>query len=120
MPPRPNPPTSGKPRRRPGPVMPGGWIWLVLLLMMLGIILVSNFPTSYVGIGDLVRLVNDPEQAGNIKEITFVGSDRIVTEVFDREKLPEDIKKQVSTVGNTGGRFTTRRPPGEFPDLYKQ
>ena len=30
MPPRQPPaPSSGKPRRRPGPVMPGGWVWLV-------------------------------------------------------------------------------------------
>ncbi|MFL5246064.1 MAG: ATP-dependent zinc metalloprotease FtsH [Gemmataceae bacterium] len=113
MPPRPTPPNTGKPRRRPGPVMPGGWIWLVIGLMMLGIVIVSNFPTNSVDMGDLLKLLNDPDQVSNIKSVTWEGSERVTCEVYDREKLPEDIKKHTSTLSNGGGRFTTKLPPGE-------
>src|SRR5258707_4752070 len=112
MPPRPTPPGSSKPRRGPGPVMPGGWIWLVIGLMMLGVFIVSNFPTSYVEMGDLIRLLKDPDQVNNIKKVTWEGSERVTCEVIDREKLPEEIKKHVSTLSNGGGRFTTKLPPG--------
>src|SRR5579859_5617515 len=111
MPPRPTPPNTGKPRRRPGPVMPGGWIWLVIGLMMLGIVIVSNFPTNSVDMGDLLKLLNDPDQVNNIKSVTWEGSERVTCEVYDREKLPEDIKKHTSTLSNGGGRFTTKLPP---------
>jgi cell division protease FtsH len=87
--------------------------------MMLGIIIVSNFPTSYVSMGDFNQLLTDPDQVKNIKSVTIIGNDKLVCEVFDREKLPEEIKKHVSAVGNTGGRFPVRKPPpGDDPNFY--
>jgi cell division protease FtsH len=110
MPPRPIPPQAGKPRRRPGPVMPGSWVWLLIMLGLLGVIILGNSSPSPVDYSEFKHLLY--QQTSNIKEIRFVGADRIIVEVNDPGLLPDEVKTHLSK-----NRFTTRRPPGEDREL---
>lgn len=108
MPPRPNPP-SGKPRRRPAPVMPGGWIWLIIIAMIAGMIFLGTFPSSgTIHWSDFLRLIDTAELSQHLKKLTFVNNDRIEGEVDDKNALPDDIKRQLS-----GNSFMVRLIPLE-------
>src|SRR5262249_1403247 len=105
MPPRPSPP-AGKPRRRSTPVMPGGWIWVVILAMVVGIFLFTNMNSGgTIKYSDFVRMVMDPELSRHLKKVTFVGTDHIKGEVDDKNNLPDDIKQHMSN-----NHFSTLKP----------
>src|SRR5437868_1194816 len=117
MPPRQTPPPTGKPRRRQGPVMPGSWIWLVMLAMIVGMFLFSQ-PSNggTIDYSDFLQLVYNKELTKDLSKITFIGSQRIVGELKTTENLPEELKKQVGS----SKKFSTLRPPVEDPNLMAQ
>src|SRR6266702_2267418 len=91
MPPRQTPPTPpGTPRRRPGPAVPTGWVWLILLAMVLMALwftageAASLSPIDY---SDFYKLITDKK----ISRVTFVGNDKIMGEVKDANNLPTTI-----------------------------
>jgi cell division protease FtsH len=101
----PNAPSS-KNRRRPE-VMPGGWIWLAILILLVLIMLVfgSFFSqASPVDISDVRYLAKAGEApAGNnvIKRIDFIGVDRLEGELqpdaksyLDGDKVKPDMDKK--------------------------
>jgi cell division protease FtsH len=100
MPPRPSPPPNTKPRRRPGPSMPGGWIWLVFLALAVSMLLLySNNSAGQIDYSDFVKLVMKDDLNVHLKKLSFSGSDQVLGEVDDKSKLPEDLQKKLS--GNT-------------------
>src|SRR5712692_2283171 len=90
MPSRQSPPPAGQPRRRQGPVMPSGWLWLVLLGMGMFMVWMweatSSNPVDY---SDLLNLV----EAKQLSKVTIVsGDEKIIGELKDNLKIPDDIK----------------------------
>ncbi len=110
-PPRPLPPNGKPPRRRPTPSMPGGWIWLLFLVMLVGLYIFTQMSgTSNLDYGDFVNLISDPTTSWNVKQLRFVGTERIEGEVFDRDALPPRLKNSKS-FSEKEGKFTTIKPP---------
>src|SRR5947209_15792580 len=94
MPPRQTPPPTGKQRRRQGPVMPGSWIWLVMLAMIVGMLLFTSMSNSgTIDYSDFWKLVFDEKLSKDLSKITYQGSDQIIGELTTTENLPEDLKK---------------------------
>jgi cell division protease FtsH len=60
---------------------------------------------SGVEYGDFYRLIMDEELSKNLKRVVYEGPDRLLVEVEDPTKLPEDMQKKAQ-----GGRFTVFRP----------
>jgi cell division protease FtsH len=109
MPPRSSPPPNAKPRRRPGPTMPGSWIWLAVLAMAVVMLLFYAQNTGgQIDYSDFVKLVLNDDLNQHLKKVVFASGDAIYGEVDDKEKLPEEIKKKMA--GNT---FKTLQPAGE-------
>src|SRR6516162_228107 len=106
--PSPTPSPTGKPRRRPAPGVGGNWVWLVILLLLGGMFLASSFnSTNSVEYSDFLRLLDEEKnekETKYLKKITFVGNDRLLVEVKDKDKLPDKIKAKVSR-----GKFTVER-----------
>jgi cell division protease FtsH len=106
--PRPNPSLPpGKPRRRPAPAAGGNWIWMVILLLVVGWLYVwQNASVGNIRWGEFIRLINDPSDSKALKKITLLGAERIVGEV-DLDKLHDaDLKTKLSK----DGRFSVTRP----------
>jgi cell division protease FtsH len=90
--------------------MPGGWVWLVVLgMVVLLVLLAQDFSgSSTIKYSDFLELVKD----NKVKEVTFVGTDRLSGEVTDLEQVPDAIKAKL----RSNRKFTTLRPPGEDRD----
>jgi cell division protease FtsH len=91
MPPRQPSSPSRNSRRRPGPTMPGSWVWLALLAMVVLFMLFFGDIGSPPSIGekdfkDLVR--ND-----NVEKVTFEGQERVIGEIKNPDNLPPDLEK---------------------------
>src|SRR5262249_23011323 len=112
MPP-PSSPPSGKPRRRPGPVMPGGWIWVVILGLLIAIFMFTSFASTPVTCDEFVKLVYDSEYSENLSQVVFVDSEPIVGELKNAENVPEEMKAKL----HGSQKFMTLRPPGEDKQL---
>jgi cell division protease FtsH len=97
--------------------MPSGWLLLLLLLGTLLLILFFTLNSEGVVYGDFMRMFLDDEQAKNISKIG-VAADHITVEVTDKDKLPNDIKKHVSS--KPPYRFTTKKWPGDDPEFTKR
>jgi cell division protease FtsH len=102
------PPPAGPNRRRPSPAMPGGWIWLVILLMAVVTLYLSQEIGSRpeINYNDFLTLAKDK----NLDKVTLVGDDTIHGEVRNLDQIKsEEVKKRL------GSRkvFTTNRPPGD-------
>lgn len=128
MPPRSSPPPSNKPRpRRSPPAMPGNWIWLVLLIVLVGMFLASSFTnTRQVDFSDFLRIVYNDELAKYLKSVTFVGRNRLVAEIeYPRTPdgktapLPPDVQKIYEKLRG-GNAFTTNLWPLEDPRLSER
>src|SRR3989442_103643 len=115
MPPRQPQLPPGKPRRRNGPVMSGGWVWLVVVAVVLMVILFIGGDSFTSGgtikYSEFLHLLDQ----GCVKEVNLVGTERANGELdpdkFD--KLTGDIKDQVKQKLHNRNRFTTLRPPGD-------
>jgi cell division protease FtsH len=105
------PPSTGKPRRRPTQPVSGNWIWLVVLLL-LGMLLFTQLPGQRSSI-HWSEFWKDLLLADNLKEVSQNG-DRYEGEVKDRDKLPEELKKKIST-----GKFSVERMQGNDVEVQK-
>jgi cell division protease FtsH len=92
--------------------MPGGWIWLVILGMLVGMFLLTALGNNGIEYSEFLKLV----ESDNLSKVVFVGAERIVGEIRDPEKLPPDLQRKL------GGskKFMTLRPPVEDPKLMEQ
>jgi cell division protease FtsH len=108
------PPTpAGKPRRRPTPAVGGNWVWVVILLLLVGMFLVSNMgPAGPIEWSDFIRLL---DAKPNLKKVTLVGSERITGEVADPDKAPPEVKKKLRN-----GKFTVQRLRGDDKALMER
>src|SRR5438874_170754 len=100
MPPR-QPSPNRSARRRPGPMMPGGWMWLVLLVTVVIFLLTVNGESRTIKISEF----NDLVDKGNVERVIIQGSDKVTGEVKDPTKLPADLQKKLR-----GKAFTTLVP----------
>jgi cell division protease FtsH len=128
MPPRSSPPPSGKPRRRPAPVMPGSWIWLVLLAILLALFLLPTLNSpQQVDYSEFSKLINNPDNVPYLKKITFQGTRRVNVEMdydakvpgHEGQERPKDVEALRHTL-KTNNKFTTTLPPVEMPQLYEK
>jgi cell division protease FtsH len=107
MPPRPTqPPSGGPPKRRPAPAVPNNWIWVVILLVVVGGMLLFNPLGGYTELSysDFNQLVDK----GRISKVTFVGADRLNGEV--KEEFKDEVARDNKI---RGGKFTVRLPPSD-------
>src|SRR5437016_6159661 len=112
MPPR-TPPPSAKPRRRrPGPALPSSWIWLVILLTIIGMFIFATLSSEGIGFNQLLALVEDPQLTSAVKRVTFLGTDKITGEV-DVKKIPDDPKYNEIRKKLGNGKFSMHQPPKE-------
>ncbi|HEV3260458.1 MAG TPA: ATP-dependent zinc metalloprotease FtsH [Gemmataceae bacterium] len=107
MPPRQSPPPVRNPRRRPGPAMPGGWVWLVLLATVVLVLFLFPFGDGPdIQYTDFLKLVEHK----NVTKLDIVGNNRIVGELNDKD-LPDlssaDVAKQLEKTK----KFSTRINP---------
>jgi cell division protease FtsH len=93
--------------------MPGSWIWLVILGTVLLMLLVSGLgDRKKIDWSDFIRIVYNDDYAKNLSKVTMVGTDRILIEVKDPEKLPPELSdKKIK-------EFSTYRPAGD--EISKQ
>lgn len=113
MPPRSTPPPNGSSRRRPGPVMPSSWLWLVVLFLAVLCLIYSQLPYtgSPLDYSDFYKLL----ETKKISKVTFQGEDRLTGEV--KEDFKDEALKEYRI---RNGRFTTLLPKlGDQNDLLK-
>src|SRR5262249_31619534 len=73
-------------------VMPGGWLWLVLLLLLVGLLWFTLSPGSgRIEYGQFMKLVD----ANAFKRVDVIGNTRIVGTVENRDKIPEDRRNRL-------------------------
>ncbi len=90
MPPR-QPVSSGRPRRRPSPPTSSSWIWLVVGAILVAMIFFLNYGDSgTIDYSDFSKLLKNDQ----VSEVVL-SPDRIVGEVVDPDKVPEDIRKHL-------------------------
>src|ERR1700740_3690936 len=90
--PREQPPSPGN-RRRRQEVMPGGWLWLLILMLLVGVLYFTmGFGNAgQIQISDFMKLVEDHQ----VSRVLIMGSNRIVGELKDNAKVPADLEKQI-------------------------
>lgn len=105
-PPREQPGPANRNRRRPD-TMPGGWLWLVILLVLAGFLYFTlGFPSAgIIDYSQFMKLAKD----GSFTRVVIVGDNRAIGELNKKaeEKLEEPIKRQVRS-----GRLATSIPGG--------
>ena len=96
------PPEAAKPVRRPGPLLPGGWlVILVLAAVAFALFLIPS--RRALTFTEFERLV----EAGQLKKLTLVGKERAVGEARDKDgELAKELKL-------TGGQFSVHLPPSD-------
>jgi cell division protease FtsH len=97
MPPRqPNGPQKNI-RRKPAPVMPGGWMWLVLLIAVVMMLFFVTTDGTQISMTDFIDLIKND----NVANAKIHVNDRVVATVKDptSEKIPEDIRKKIRKDG---------------------
>src|ERR1700730_15778970 len=107
MPPPREPSGPNKGRRRQES-MPGGWLWLVILLV-LAVFLYFTLGFQGGGMIDYTEFMQIAKDQLFIK-VTIVGDDRAIGELKNNaeEKLKEEVKKQVRS-----NRLATNIPGGK-------
>src|SRR6516164_4837920 len=84
--------SNRNPRRRPAPVMPGGWMWLVLIVTVVIMLFVVNNDGGIIGYSDFLQQVDK----GNVDKVVFHGDSSRVTGEFKKlDDLPESVRNQV-------------------------
>lgn len=97
MPPRqPNGPQKNV-RRRPAPVMPGGWMWLVLLIAVVMMLFFVSTDGSQIPTSEFVSLIKNK----NITDVVIQANDRVVGKVenLDKETIPPEVRKKIRKDG---------------------
>jgi len=87
------------PSRRASPWLPGGWILLVVLVV-LGVMYLLHDTTRDIDYSQFIDLID----AGQVKRIVFIGTDRVEGEVRDANA---EIVKALKL---TGGKFAVNLP----------
>jgi cell division protease FtsH len=94
MPPSREQPNPNRSRRRQD-TMPGGWLWIVVLLL-LGVVLYITFGMTgfkTIDYSDFEKQVKD----GNVERVTFKeGAYSLIAEVKDENKVPENLRRYFS------------------------
>ena len=74
--------------------MPGGWLWIVILLLGVVVVYIAVGFNGYgtIDYSDFKKLVDEKHVA---KVTLRDASNRMVVEIKDKDKLPDTIKKQV-------------------------
>src|SRR5205807_6167635 len=109
MPPsRQSPAPPGAPRRRPGPMMPSGWVWLVILGMALAMLWVTSVFQSDTTIqySDFLTLLDKDFVA----RVTIVGKDHLTGEL-QAKAMEDPLVKELKI---RGSRFSVTLPAGDF------
>jgi cell division protease FtsH len=97
--------------------MPSSWIWLVLLIILVGMFFASSLsgPTQ-VEYGEFLKLVYDDTNSKYIKKINFTGNRQIVVQLDydrkpkDREQLPGELEELRRKLGGKAQFRTTMWP----------
>ena len=93
MPPRQPANSQRNSRRRTGPAMPGGWVWLILLATIVVVMFMiegfSALPEIFES--DFDALVADK----NLTKVTFEGDDLATGEIKDMDKVSDELKKKL-------------------------
>src|SRR5262245_45447759 len=112
MPPR--PPTAGRnSRRRPGPVMPGGWVWLVLLgIVVVLLVMFGTNGSNRVESGEFYKLLTE----NKLKKVTLIGTDRILAEV--KSDAVEGLSPEVKSKLSKKSEFLVDRAKGDEKLLF--
>src|SRR6266540_3510364 len=101
------------PRRRPEP-MPGGWLWVIVLLLFGGVLWIVVGVTSpgTISYSDFVQLA----QKDKFTKVVIRGSSRVVGEFKEDEakNLPEHLKKY-----ERYNRVETNTHPEQIRELTK-
>src|SRR5438128_18290 len=93
MPP-PREPVNPQNRRRRQESMPGGWLWLVILLLLAGILWFTFVPTTgTIDYSDFMELAKEKK----FDKVIIKGTSRAIGELKESEvaKLKDEIKRQV-------------------------
>ena len=104
MPTRQTPPPAGPNRRRPSPVMPNSWIWLVLLataLVALAVYTDVGNRSGSLDYSDFLQLIDK----GKVARITILGKNEVVGELKPNTEVDEALKNKVRN-----GRFAVKIP----------
>src|SRR5271167_750720 len=111
MPPRPTPPPAGPNRRRPAPVMPNSWIWLVLLITLVVSMVVFYTPDGkQIAYSDFEHLV----ETGKVAKVTIKGDHTVVGEL-NKDVSDKELKEL--NINTQDRKFQTRLP--KTTDLAK-
>ncbi|HEY7425587.1 MAG TPA: ATP-dependent zinc metalloprotease FtsH, partial [Gemmataceae bacterium] len=96
----PNPPPSGKPRRRPAPGLGGNLIWVIVLALLVGWF-IFNAPGGGGTIewGDFLALLKN----GKLTKVVY-GNERFSGEFSNTDDLPEPVKNRLHKLH--GNKFT--------------
>src|SRR5262249_13721299 len=89
---RQTPPPQGAPRRRPGPVMPNSWIWLVIPATVgVGMVMSAPLPAnSSIDYSDFLKLVENKQ----VSKITIMGRNRVEGELKKEFENDEFVKSK--------------------------
>jgi cell division protease FtsH len=85
--------------------MGGNWMWVAILLLISALLLAQSLaPSGNLDYTDFLELIKNDEVVKNIKKVILRGSDQIVVEIEQPDKLPKEWQKKLSR-----GRFTVQR-----------
>ncbi len=111
-PPRQDPPSTSP--RRSSPILPGTWILLVLLVVLVAAVLFQQFNVTYktIDYSEFDRLVD----TGQVAKLTVVGKERARGEVRDPES------EAVAPLKLEAGKFAVQLPPSDttVDDMIKR
>jgi cell division protease FtsH len=116
-----NPPPSPKPpRRRPAPGLGGNFLWIVVLILLIGWFITFGSPSgATIDWGEFVVLLNHHK----LKKVS-VGTERINGELkddFTPDDLPADVKESLAKkLSRQGKKFAVDRPRLEDPTLEQR
>ncbi len=112
-------PNFNRNRRRPE-VMPGGWMWLVLLLLLFGVLFYTlGFPSpGIIDYTDFEKLVRE----GKIARVVFKGNDRLLAEFKEGviDTLDPGIRKKVRFNKVETAITDSDRQTGEVTRILKE
>jgi len=73
--------------------MPGGWLWLLILILLVGVLYFAMGIGSgnQIPYSEFMKLVDEHQ----VTMVQIVGTNRIEGELIDKPKLPPDLEKQI-------------------------